>query len=89
MMLWVLGDRAIPLSRWVFMKEAALSWALKNIPDLTGREGDMEKNTFQEERREQPKHGGQKVHGMFRGPERPMGLACAILEKGPGDGWWR
>lgn len=33
-------NRAISLSRWTFLKEVALSWALKDIPDLMGREGE-------------------------------------------------
>ena len=53
-----------------------LSWALKHMPDLTGRERDtVGGRIFQEERTEQPKqqYGGQKVHGVFRGYEHAFG----------------
>lgn len=51
-----------------------LSWALKRIPDLTGREEDVGEEHFRKrEQNSLSKYGGRRVHGMFRGYERPIG----------------
>lgn len=57
------------------MKDVVVRWVLKGIADLMGRE-DEGGGTFQKERTDQPKqrHGVQRVHGMFRGYEYPIGV---------------
>lgn len=62
------------LNKWIFMKDVVLRWVLKSIADLMGREDDGGR-AFQKERTDQPKqrHGVQRVHGMFRGYEYPIG----------------
>lgn len=64
----------ISLSKQIFMKEVVLSWVLKGLSYLMGREGDGGR-AFQKERMDQPKQrlGVQRVHGMFRGYEYPTG----------------
>lgn len=44
-------NRVIFLSRWIFLKEVVLSWVLKDILDLMGREGEMGENILGGENR--------------------------------------